>query len=114
MVMVFLCCEVLVRLPRCMFQDKEKFYRTIVKIPFQLPRLLSYKSPFKTGTFSFFNMHDLQLPLTLLQSLLPVWTHDGSPTTALQVNKHVEHFKNALANNPRFLQEKVKQYFKVS
>ena len=54
------------------------------------------------------------MSLTLFQSLLPVWTHDGSPATAIQVNKHVEHFKNALASNPRFLQDKVKQYFKVS
>ncbi|KAI0212017.1 Presequence protease, mitochondrial [Lamellibrachia satsuma] len=53
-----------------------------------------------------------QFGLHLGVSLLPVWTHDGSPTTALQVNKHVEHFKTALSNNPRFLQEKVKQYFK--
>ena len=58
-----------------------------------------------------FRLCDLEL--TLLQSLLPVWTHDGSPTTALQVNTHVEHFKEAIANNPKFLQDKVKQYFKV-
>ncbi|KAK2188953.1 hypothetical protein NP493_119g07062 [Ridgeia piscesae] len=53
-----------------------------------------------------------QFGLHLGVSLLPVWTHDGSPTTALQVNTHVEHFKEALANNPKFLQDKVKQYFK--
>ncbi|KAL5006088.1 hypothetical protein ScPMuIL_017246 [Solemya velum] len=50
--------------------------------------------------------------LHLIVSTASPWNHDGDPTDSLQVNKMVERFKHELNNNPKFLQEKVKQYFK--
>ena len=41
------------------------------------------------------------------------WNHDTDPTSLLLVNEHTEEFKSLLAQNPRYLQDKVKFYFKV-
>jgi len=49
-----------------------------------------------------------------VQSVLPSWTHDGDPTELLQINKQVAWFKNQLDSNPRFLQDLVVKYFKVT
>lgn len=47
------------------------------------------------------------------QNLATGWMHGGDPVDALQINKHIEKFKSCVASNPKFLQEKVKEYFKV-
>lgn len=43
-----------------------------------------------------------------------MWNHDGDPVELLQINESVAQFRSALKENPRFLQEKVKHYFKVN
>ncbi|XP_072033741.1 presequence protease, mitochondrial-like isoform X2 [Amphiura filiformis] len=50
--------------------------------------------------------------LGIISSLMSSWNHDADPVTCLQVNKHVNQFKQSLKDNPKFLQEKVRQYFK--
>uniref|UniRef100_A0A671YQP3 Pitrilysin metallopeptidase 1 n=1 Tax=Sparus aurata TaxID=8175 RepID=A0A671YQP3_SPAAU len=40
------------------------------------------------------------------------WNHDGDPVELLQINESVSEFRQALKENPRFLQDKVKHYFK--
>uniref|UniRef100_A0A3Q3ETL5 Peptidase M16C associated domain-containing protein n=1 Tax=Labrus bergylta TaxID=56723 RepID=A0A3Q3ETL5_9LABR len=40
------------------------------------------------------------------------WNHDGDPVELLQINDSVAKFKQTLKENPRFLQDKVKHYFK--
>lgn len=40
------------------------------------------------------------------------WTHDGDPAEMLKVNKQVTLFKQRLADDPQYLQKKVKQYWK--
>jgi len=52
--------------------------------------------------------------VSVVQSILPCWTHDGHPTEVLQINKQVNWFKNQLQSNPRFLQDLVVKYFKVT
>ena len=42
------------------------------------------------------------------------WNHDGDPAEMLMVNKQVELFKQRLAEDPEYLQKKIKQYlFKI-
>nr|XP_018905366.1 PREDICTED: presequence protease, mitochondrial [Bemisia tabaci]XP_018905367.1 PREDICTED: presequence protease, mitochondrial [Bemisia tabaci] len=50
--------------------------------------------------------------LNVLFGLTPVWNHDGNIFGALRVNDRVSHFCKELEKNPKFLQDKVKQYFK--
>lgn len=50
--------------------------------------------------------------LHMALNLASVWNHDGDPMLALQINKQISQFRQALADNPNFLQDKVKQYFK--
>lgn len=50
--------------------------------------------------------------LGLVMSLTPLWNLDGDPVEALKINKNLEKFKECIQQNPKFLQEKVKQYFK--
>lgn len=52
--------------------------------------------------------------VVFLQSLSSHWNHDGDPTELVQVNQLVEKFRKQLADNPRFLQDKVQQYLRVS
>lgn len=40
------------------------------------------------------------------------WNHDTDPVESLQINKYVEQFRQKLQDDPQFLQNKVKQYFK--
>uniref|UniRef100_A0A4W6CF20 Pitrilysin metallopeptidase 1 n=1 Tax=Lates calcarifer TaxID=8187 RepID=A0A4W6CF20_LATCA len=40
------------------------------------------------------------------------WNHDGDPVQLLQISDSVAKFRQSLAENPRFLQDKVKHYFK--
>ena len=52
--------------------------------------------------------------VVFLQSLSSHWNHDGDPTELVRVNQLVEKFRKQLADNPRFLQDKVQQYLRVS
>ncbi|XP_074650710.1 presequence protease, mitochondrial-like isoform X2 [Tubulanus polymorphus] len=49
--------------------------------------------------------------LDLCINLATLRNHDGCPLEALQINQNVERFKKELAQNPKYLQEKVEQYF---
>lgn len=49
-----------------------------------------------------------------LQYIASSWNHDGDPVELLQINESVSRFRQALKENPRFLQDKVRQYFKVT
>lgn len=49
-----------------------------------------------------------------LQYIASSWNHDGDPVELLQINESVSRFRQALKENPHFLQDKVRQYFKVT
>ncbi|XP_029811459.1 presequence protease, mitochondrial [Suricata suricatta] len=51
--------------------------------------------------------------LTLTSYIAPCWNHDGDPVELLQLGGQVARFRQCLKDNPEFLQQKVKQYFKV-
>ena len=48
-----------------------------------------------------------------LQYIASCWNHDGDPVQLLKLGSQVARFRQCLKENPQFLQEKVKQYFKV-
>uniref|UniRef100_A0A8C8X2P7 Pitrilysin metalloproteinase 1 n=1 Tax=Panthera leo TaxID=9689 RepID=A0A8C8X2P7_PANLE len=50
--------------------------------------------------------------LTLTSYIAPCWNHDGDPVDLLKLGSQVARFRQCLRENPGFLQEKVKQYFK--
>ncbi|XP_062260148.1 presequence protease, mitochondrial [Platichthys flesus] len=50
--------------------------------------------------------------LSLASYIASAWNHDGDPVQLLQISGSVAKFKQALVDNPRFLQDKVKHYFK--
>lgn len=50
--------------------------------------------------------------LRFLYSLSCLWNHEGDIINALHVNDVIAKFKEKLAKNPNYLQEKVEQYFK--
>lgn len=50
--------------------------------------------------------------LNLLFSLTPAWNHTENIISALEVNKLLDKLKTEIKNNPRYLQEMVKKYFK--
>ncbi|XP_025786806.1 presequence protease, mitochondrial isoform X3 [Puma concolor] len=50
--------------------------------------------------------------LTLTSYIAPCWNHDGDPVELLKLGSQVARFRQCLRENPEFLQEKVKQYFK--
>ncbi|KAG7524059.1 presequence protease, mitochondrial [Solea senegalensis] len=50
--------------------------------------------------------------LSLASYIASSWNHDGDPVQLLQISDSVAKFRKALEENPRFLQDKVKQYFK--
>ncbi|CAJ1073000.1 presequence protease%2C mitochondrial [Xyrichtys novacula] len=50
--------------------------------------------------------------LSLASYVASSWNHDGDPVELLQINDSVTKFKQTLKENPRFLQDKVKHYFK--
>lgn len=49
-----------------------------------------------------------------LQYIASAWNHDGDPVELLQINESVSRFRQTLKENPHFLQDKVRQYFKVT
>ncbi|XP_012520350.1 PREDICTED: presequence protease, mitochondrial, partial [Propithecus coquereli] len=50
--------------------------------------------------------------LTLTSYIASCWNHDGDPVELLQLGGFLVKFRQCLKDNPKFLQEKVKQYFK--
>ncbi|KAJ8299013.1 hypothetical protein KUTeg_023073 [Tegillarca granosa] len=50
--------------------------------------------------------------LNLSMSIASLWNHDGDPTESLKINELVEKFKQTLKDNPKYLQDKVREYFK--
>ncbi|XP_037315052.2 presequence protease, mitochondrial [Pungitius pungitius] len=50
--------------------------------------------------------------LSLASFIASSWNHGGDPVELLQINDSVDKFREALKENPRFLQDKVKFYFK--
>ncbi|XP_061879083.1 presequence protease, mitochondrial isoform X1 [Entelurus aequoreus] len=50
--------------------------------------------------------------LSLASYIASLWNHDGDPVELLQINNSVTKFRQALKENPRFLQDKVQHYFK--
>uniref|UniRef100_A0A3B4AEQ8 Pitrilysin metalloproteinase 1 n=1 Tax=Periophthalmus magnuspinnatus TaxID=409849 RepID=A0A3B4AEQ8_9GOBI len=50
--------------------------------------------------------------LALASYIASSWNHDGDPVELLQISDSVNRFKQALKDNPRYLQEKVQEYFK--
>ncbi|KPP72132.1 presequence protease, mitochondrial-like [Scleropages formosus] len=50
--------------------------------------------------------------LSLASYIAPCWNHDGDPIQLLKISDSVAQFKKCLKDNPRYLQEKVQQYFK--
>lgn len=49
--------------------------------------------------------------LGLVMAVNSPWNHDVDPITCLKVNQHVDTFKENLRNDPKYLKNKVKQYF---
>lgn len=50
--------------------------------------------------------------LSLASYIASSWNHDGDPVELLRISDSVAKFRQALKENPHFLQEKVRQYFK--
>ncbi|XP_044075003.1 presequence protease, mitochondrial [Siniperca chuatsi] len=50
--------------------------------------------------------------LSLASYIASSWNHDGDPVELLQISNSVAEFRRALKENPHFLQDKVKHYFK--
>ncbi|XP_045906812.1 presequence protease, mitochondrial isoform X2 [Micropterus dolomieu] len=50
--------------------------------------------------------------LSLASYIASSWNHDGDPVELLRISDSVAKFRQALKENPRFLQDKVKHYFK--
>lgn len=49
--------------------------------------------------------------LSMIMNLSPPWNHGSDPIELLYINAKVERFRKQLQENPKFLQEKVRQYF---
>ncbi|XP_041847392.1 presequence protease, mitochondrial [Melanotaenia boesemani] len=52
--------------------------------------------------------------LSLASYIASSWNHNGDPVELLQISDSVARFRQALKENPRFLQDKVKHYFKAN
>lgn len=50
--------------------------------------------------------------LSLASYIASSWNHDGDPVELLRISESVAKFRQALKENPCFLQDKVKHYFK--
>lgn len=48
-----------------------------------------------------------------MQYIASCWNQDGDPVELLKIADKVSRFRQCLKENPTFLQEKVKTYFKV-
>lgn len=52
--------------------------------------------------------------LGMLFGISALWNHDGNIVQSLKVNDLVTKFRDDLRNNPKFLQEKVENHFKIN
>ncbi|NP_001039262.1 presequence protease, mitochondrial precursor [Xenopus tropicalis] len=52
--------------------------------------------------------------LTLASYVASCWNHEGDPVDLLKIGDKISRFRECLKENPKFLQDKVKQYFQVS
>uniref|UniRef100_A0A8I6AJT9 Pitrilysin metalloproteinase 1 n=1 Tax=Rattus norvegicus TaxID=10116 RepID=A0A8I6AJT9_RAT len=50
--------------------------------------------------------------MALTSYIASCWNHDGDPVELLQMGSQLTKFRKCLKENPKFLQEKVEQYFK--
>jgi Zn-dependent M16 (insulinase) family peptidase len=50
--------------------------------------------------------------LGLLFNLTPLMNHSGDPFVPMNVSRHIQNLRRNLKENPRYLQDKVKEYFK--
>ncbi|XP_063048469.1 presequence protease, mitochondrial-like, partial [Engraulis encrasicolus] len=50
--------------------------------------------------------------LALASYIASSWNHDGDPVELLRISQNVERFRQEVSNNPAFLQDKVRHYFK--
>lgn len=50
--------------------------------------------------------------LGLLFNLTPILNHNGDIIESLSINKQIQKFKDNIKSNPKYLQEKVQEYFK--
>uniref|UniRef100_A0ABM5GN09 Pitrilysin metalloproteinase 1 n=1 Tax=Pogona vitticeps TaxID=103695 RepID=A0ABM5GN09_9SAUR len=50
--------------------------------------------------------------LALTSNIAACWNHDGDPVDLLKIAQQVAQFRECLKEDPKFLQKKVKQYFK--
>ncbi|XP_069504122.1 presequence protease, mitochondrial [Ambystoma mexicanum] len=50
--------------------------------------------------------------LALTSYIASCWNHDGDPVDLLEIGDKMNRFRKCIAENPKFLQEKVQQYFK--
>ncbi|KAJ8268679.1 hypothetical protein COCON_G00138510 [Conger conger] len=50
--------------------------------------------------------------LTLASYIASCWNHDGDPVQLLKISDSVARFRQSLQDDPRYLQEKVRRYFK--
>ena len=49
--------------------------------------------------------------LNLVLNMSPLWNHGSDPTEALFINSKVDRFRKHMQENPKYLQDKVRQYF---
>lgn len=50
--------------------------------------------------------------LGLLFNMTPILNHDADVVEAMKLNKHISKLRENMSQNPKYLQEKVQQYFK--
>lgn len=50
--------------------------------------------------------------LALASYIASCWNHDGDPVHLLKISENVVRFRQCLQENPQYLQDKVRQYFK--
>uniref|UniRef100_A0A8C5NHC1 Presequence protease, mitochondrial n=1 Tax=Gouania willdenowi TaxID=441366 RepID=A0A8C5NHC1_GOUWI len=50
--------------------------------------------------------------LSLASYIASLWNHNGDPVELLQISSYVAKFRQSIKENPNFLQDKVKHYFK--
>ncbi|KAI1901367.1 hypothetical protein AGOR_G00033660 [Albula goreensis] len=50
--------------------------------------------------------------LSLASYIASCWNHDGDPVELLKISESVSRFRQSLKDDPRYLQEKVRHYFK--
>ncbi|XP_029657289.2 presequence protease, mitochondrial [Octopus sinensis] len=80
-------------------------------------RTVSLKNVSKLPECSSYLLHftSLYFHVCLLffcQGVSCLWNHDGNPVDGISINNRLQEFTKELKANPKYLQDKVKQYFK--